>query len=671
MQEFKQNPFLSKLLSLQQEGSGAISAPSNWLRPPLLYVKTELDDTVEEIAAQIVRNGEDNKTGAWWFLVGSPGNGKSAAVGLLVRTLREGGAKLRLEKSKNGKLGFEISEIGQEALPYKFEVYERDSKDFSSAWLAQDASVVPYPFSVNADPADELIELVKRASEKGVSLVVCANRGVLEEALDKAGRDPANKSQPWFRALKSVSENKPINNLDLEAASSNSPFRSVKVTATSLDTKSLLQTKAFADVLGEATQEDRWSICDSCEAAPLCPFLQNKKWLERDEHVKRLETVLRCAELYSGQVIVFREAVALVSLILAGSTKDYRDSSPCDFVQSQIKSKAYFTLLARRIYMTLFSSSSPFGLESHLDDRSEQINSLDELAQSSGVPKDAAEAIKNLKNPCSTDVGLSRLLSPSGVLSDLDPIKENQGKSLERKWNVTPDAVLSIQPPQPLVSNIEEACIGIWQDLESSLDSYGGKTVDTYRHLRRWFTNVIYRLGFFAEGQILFQAELEDLNKTIGAKDSTTPLERRRHLSSISKQLTGMLGLSSNGVKIGSFVRIDGEWVTTKMAVKISSEESNFGCVSANIGPDGGNQVDLSAQVFTWLDRKERSGLLKETFPPNILQISEDLRLRAASGSGYAFAKDEEVKVYIQLPNGDKFSIERYGDSAHVDMEES
>ena len=106
MPEFNRNNFLVDLLSLQQDGSGAISAPSNWSEPPLLSVKTELDSAVDKVAEQLVSNNSEGNTGAWWFLVGSPGNGKSAAVGRLVRSLRDKhDATFRLEKSPNGELG--------------------------------------------------------------------------------------------------------------------------------------------------------------------------------------------------------------------------------------------------------------------------------------------------------------------------------------------------------------------------------------------------------------------------------------------------------------------------------------------------------------------------------------------------------------------------------------
>jgi hypothetical protein len=174
----------------------------------------------------------------------------------------------------------------------------------------------------------------------------------------------------------------------------------------------------------------------------------------------------------------------------------------------------------------------------------------------------------------------------------------------------------------------------------------------------------MFRLGFFAEGKVLFERELGILNETIEEEGASNSPQHMRRLKRIAGQLETMLAISQEGIEIAPFVRLDGSWAATGLRVKISGNESGFGGVSATIGTE---PIDLSAQVFAWLDRKSETGLLKETFPPEILQIADDLRRRAASGSGYAFAEDD-VRLLIKLPSGDQFlSIERFGDHAVVE----
>ena len=80
------NDFLLQLLGLQQDGRHSISRPDRWESPVPLAVPTTVSDFLFDHAEDFVSTAED-KTGRWHFLIGSPGNGKSAAVGSLYRHL--------------------------------------------------------------------------------------------------------------------------------------------------------------------------------------------------------------------------------------------------------------------------------------------------------------------------------------------------------------------------------------------------------------------------------------------------------------------------------------------------------------------------------------------------------------------------------------------------------
>ena len=654
---YKENPFLTKLLTLQQDGSGAISAPSNWRSRPLLDVPTKLDEVVEQVSAKLLSSNGNNKTGIWWFLVGSPGNGKSAAVGRLVRRLRDSEiANFRLEKTSSGELGTEISELPSSEIPYKVELYE-EGKTFPSAWLAQDASVVRNPFADDADPAKELETLVREAADKGVSLVVCANRGVLEKACEVAGRNHDNKKKAWYRALVSASSGMSESGFQLQASAKKPVFNTVDVVVTPLDAGSLLLTDTFERLVAKATAESLWGDCAQCSAQVVCPFKQNRDWLADTGGANRLAKSLRLAELYTGQIIVFREAVALISLILAGCPLDYEEQSPCGWVRSRVESGALFSLLARRIYMTLFTSFSPFGLEFDDADQQEQLNAITELAQPPRVSEDVVNAIQcvqNREHHVCPDVGLIRLLGRDGVLSQLDPVREEQSRALEQRWDASPEQLLAIND-QRLISGLERSCFEIWKSLEKGLESYGEQTISAYRALRRWITSVTYRMGFFAEGNLLFERELEELDKTLDSPDDDST-HRDLHLANISDQLGVMLSISESGIEIGPFVRIHGNWVTREMEVEVTGNTSSSGGLEAKIG---GKQLDLSAQVYARLDRKARTGLTQKTFPGEVLQVAEDIRRKAATSSRYAFSEGD-VRLGIELPEVDgKIEIRR------------
>jgi hypothetical protein len=649
--QFTENEFLNELLTLQQDGSGAISAPSNWIEEPLLSVETQLDQTIDILSTQLLSKSGENKKGVWWFLVGSPGNGKSAAVGRLVRNLRnKENAAFRLEKDSSGKLGQDILELGPTEIPYKVELYENKST-WATAWFAQDASVVTNPFAQDADPAIELRELLKNAEAQGVSLVVCANRGVLESAFEKSRHSENDQKTAWYKALEHAQKDVPLDTLTLSPSTRQPPFSQVKVEITPLDKESLLISGAFDKLVERAVREDNWKACSTCQSHNYCPFKQNRDWLVNLKETERLSEVVRIAELYSGQAIVFREAVALVSLLLAGNPRDYTNETPCIWVQKKHSQGAYFSLLAKRIYMVLFSAHSPYGLDFYKEDMDEQIGALVALAEQPDVQPTTYTAISSLGDKITTDVGLSRLLGYDGILTSLDPIKEGQGKLIEQKWDFSPGSSSTIT--NPLISDLESKCFEIWDDMEKSLEGYGNGAVDAYKHLRRWVTSVTYRLGFFAEGKLLFQDELLELNEIILSGSSGISKQQILLLKDLSKQLAGMLALTDSGIAISSFVDVSGDWISSNLKTKIEPNTITSNNLKAFIG---GMEFEVPALVYIWLKRQKDTNLSKLTFPPEILQVTEDTRKRAATSSAYAFATDE-IDLKIRLPAKQKFIL--------------
>ena len=113
------NPFVTRLLRLQQDGKEAISGPANWREPPLLEVATDSDDAIDALLdAMCTSPGDARHHGRWHWLVGSPGNGKSAKLGLLARRLLERGYKIVSED------GVAVGESNADWLPYLLEVRE-------------------------------------------------------------------------------------------------------------------------------------------------------------------------------------------------------------------------------------------------------------------------------------------------------------------------------------------------------------------------------------------------------------------------------------------------------------------------------------------------------------------------------------------------------------------
>ena len=339
----KTNDFLLDLIALQQDGKHAISAPTNWIQEPLLEVKTEVDEIVHELLESMLVGKGGNDTARWHFFIGSPGNGKSAAMGKLCRQLM-----FLKDCQVSDENNVTIDDLPSTVIPYAMNVYENANR-YSTAQIVQDASVVRNPFSPDIDPASELIDTLKYAWDKGISLIVCTNRGVLEKAhRDNQTRRDTN-SKPWFRILSAiVSANTSIKSKVGEAFDFDgrrTVFNKVCVGYSHLDNCSLLMGRdTFSRLLSIAINPDNWESCNSCSSQAMCPFKTNCNWLANIEAKANILQILTRAEVMSGQVIVFREALAIISHILAGCPRDYGERHPCEWVHETVAKYDFFLL---------------------------------------------------------------------------------------------------------------------------------------------------------------------------------------------------------------------------------------------------------------------------------------------------------------------------------------
>jgi len=648
------NSFLTQLLDLEVSGKDAISAPGNWTTPPLLNIQTHVDDTIDKLALQLISQRGANKTGVWWFLVGSPGNGKSAAVGRLVRTLKETYNSELREPKESGKLGRELQDFDENDIPYVVELYE-EGKNFASALFAQDASVVPNPYDSEPNTGAALIDLLEDASVKGQSVVVCANRGVIEKALQQK----ADKNAPWYQALNAIQNSNDSKIIKFnDSGSSKLVFEDIKVEVTPLDEKSIVADNTFGMLLDKATSNSGWSDCDGCSSSDECPFKNNRDWLKRDEGKSRFISVLRYVELMSGQAIVFREALALIALMLAGTSRDYKGGiTPCEWVHERVEKGALFSLLSRRIYMLLFKSHSPFGLKNGAKDKAGQIDILTKTANL--LPRAGAEAINALNtDKIATDVGLKRFLSIEGIFAEIDPVKENQGKKMEQRWNVATGR-LDLVEDQPLISSLEKKCFSIWADCEDLPDEIKNQddAHNYYRELRHWITSVTYSLGFFAEGHLLFEKELKEYQVILDLDDDKGLTDEQDELKEAIQDSfkSFVFGSDSPMVKISKVLTVFGRTVNDQLEPEL---DLSAGRKTRLVMKISDNELELSPRSFAWLRRKSRTGLSDKTFPPDVQQVADDIRYKAASYIKYAFI-NKGIKLQIKKPNGDLLELER------------
>lgn len=667
------NNFLLELLAFQQDGRHSISAPTNWVREPLLEVETEVDAIVKELEDTILVGSGGNDTARWHFFIGSPGNGKSAAMGKLCRRLISSkGCQVRDER------GIVITSLAPMEIPYALNIYE-NHKRYATAQIVQDASVVRNPFSPKVDPATELLYTMRRAWEKGISLVVCTNRGVLEKAHRDHHTNREVNSKPWFRMLAAiVSADTALHGTIGDARAFDgrkTVFRVVKVGYSHLDNRSLLLGQnTFERLIQEATNADHWKPCISCGSKDMCPFKSNRDWLIDDEARTRVLQLLKRAEVLSGQVIVFREALAIISLILAGCPRDYDDGHPCEWVQKAISTNDVFSLATRRIYMCLLASYSPHGMESVGVLWKRQLTALrwlfDAMGETSNANRAAMERVVESQPP-STDVGVTRLLGASGIMARLDPCRDALPADFYGRWDTdfeaTPDSGGLLFTP------IERACVTIWKELEECLELASEYSVsEAHWALRRWSSNFLLHFGALLEGRSAWTKELDafaELLTLMATSPESRTLDQRRSIRQLDDQIESLLNAiagrqAENTVQLSEAVTLSGRWVRDNLKPRtVASEES--GSVSLAVEFEGGERAVFAAPMYLWLTRRATGELDSRCFPQELLSGATDARVRAASKGKYAF-ENNDIELVVDTSKGEVFRLVRFDGEVDV-----
>lgn len=671
------NDFLLGLLDLQQDGKSAISAPTNWTaHEPLLQVPTDIDPIIDNLLDTILRGVEENDIARWHFFIGSPGNGKSAAMGKLCRQLRSKECQIIDENN------VPISELNDpSSIPYALYVQEGSNR-FNSVLIVQDASVVRNPFSPNVDPATELLDTLEYAWKKGISLVVCTNRGVLEKAHRDNHTSVEVNSKPWFEILTRIIEAKPSLHGEVESNRTfdarKTVFSQVKIGYSFLDNRSLLMgSDTFERLVQKATRKECWELCTSCPVCSICPFKANREWLADDNGREQVLQLLRRAEVLSGQVIVFREALALISFILAGCPDDYGTVHPCEWVQGKVQSGDIFSLATRRIYMDLFMSYAPYGLEVVERQRKQQVNALRDLRniidQSKTQAQTAIEHVIGKRFP-STSVGVTRLLGKDGIIASLDPCREALPAEFYDHWDSDFNAFH--MDDSPFITEIEVTCMSIWNELEDSLEQAADHSRSgTHWAMRRWSSNFLLHLGALVEGRSAWAKELDEFAMLIQLVTKPTnerSLAEKRAIKQLDTRLENLLDPlrrdhDASKIQLSETVTLTGEWVKSHLQPQIS-ETTASRSVLLEIRFPGGECAVFAAPMYLWLVRRAEGSVDPRCFPQSLLAGMRDARVRAAASGKYAFA-DNNVELVIDVGDGEQIRLTRLDGDVDVTPE--
>jgi hypothetical protein len=646
---------------------------------PLLEVGTKIDEIIKDLTDTVLHIGGNNSVARWHFFIGSPGNGKSAAIGKLCRDLKRRSCRIMDE---NDTL---IENLEPGLVPYALRVYE-DGSRFASAMVIQDASVVRNPFAPDVDPANELLNSLEDVWKKGISLVVCTNRGVLEKAYREHYLDQELNKKSWFKIMKGIVEKGDVTTEgELEGDwvfnDRKQVFIRAKVTFSFIDNQSLLLGDDVLDrLVQKAISESRWAACADCADSSLCPFKTNRDWLAHEGARGKFLHVLRRAEVLSGQIIVLREALAFLSLVLAGCPRDYGNNHPCQWVREKTRVNDIFALAMRRIYMSVFASFSSYGLEIEPGFREKQLEAfslLQELAKQG--KQDESKALDHVlegNGAPSTDVGVRRLTRPQGLLAELDPWCDCLPQEFLDTWD--DNLALTATREHPLFTEIERRCTQAWSQLEELIESTPShKAPLCYWALRRWSSNFLVHFGGLLEGLTCWGKELDEFLKVLETivKDPVQRTEaERRHIVDLNNQLDALLAAGENEhpgevavVPLSENVRLSGRWVSDNLRPRIDSSKKS-GRLTITVKFQGEEKAVLGARAFLWLSKHLHGKLDTRCFPRELLTGVVDARIRASAKGqkAYAFANDD-VELRVNVGNGGVFKLSRLDGDAYVE----
>lgn len=433
------NEFAARLLNYSAERDDCIGRPERWGSPPPLVVDTPLHEEMATLADELWAGSTRL---VWYFLVGGPGNGKSEAVGAFVRHLNANARQSGYPPIFDAKTGQHGGSV-----PYWF--YENLPQ--GDIALLQDISV---PKTSGSNPAEDLLASLDLCRSQGGHLLVCANRGMLLRATRLARAEPLHE---WLVPI--------LEDIDKQSQEAATPDgakwlakqqgREIEIRVWPLDHESVLygqgngnpwaepEGSLFDRVIAIAVGERNWeeSGCAGCPAHEICPMFGDARWLRDPNRRRSMLRILRNAEVWSGQRIVLREALGLLSTVLVGCPSDFvqggSELHPCVWVQERATGapavpkdeQALVELVSHRVYQDLYSRVAPTGLvldRAH-ERRDEWIR--EKLALLGNLGKSLAAALKRVDSSFAKQAGPLRLLGSEGILQSFDPAKDSSWSS--------------------------------------------------------------------------------------------------------------------------------------------------------------------------------------------------------------------------------------------------
>ena len=319
------------------------------------------------------------------YLVGGPGNGKTAAAEYFVKKLYNDvmGKECIGSNQNNGRLRYDdpISDL------------------ITGVILVEDATSASNTKESVAGIIKEANELVLSPKTPREIYICCVNRGILSDCSRENNSDNGVAFLEKISHTVAVStESSPVWPLAGNKYFNGEDFLD-SVYVWPMDIESLLDEFIYGDydktpaasILSKIFDQDV-EHCTTCPNNDYCPFFFNYKTLQESENRKKLIQVLHEFEIAIGKKLLFRDLFSVYNILLVGDENDYKSEalanigqkakkiSPCEWVAQEvnhIRSKdnkslaAAFRLASKQYHYILFGNWKEFrGLDYDLKDTS-------------------------------------------------------------------------------------------------------------------------------------------------------------------------------------------------------------------------------------------------------------------------------------------------------------
>lgn len=308
------------------------------------------------------------------YLVGGPGNGKTAAAEYFIK---------KLYQEVVGKV-CECKEIKKGRFLYDCPVTE----NITGVILVEDATSASNTKESVGTIIAEANEIVLRPSDSREIYVCCINRGILSDcAREDETDDGVVFLENVSRTVAVSAESAPVWPLiGNKAFPDDEIYKSIYVWP--MDIESLLDSYIYGDygetpaanILSKILEQDV-NHCLNCPNRDLCPFFFNYQSLKEPAKLQNLVQVLYEFEIAIGKKLLFRDIFSIFNVLLVGDENDYKSEplanigqkskkiTPCAWVAQNVKHieandnrslASVFNLASKQYHYILFGNWGEF-----------------------------------------------------------------------------------------------------------------------------------------------------------------------------------------------------------------------------------------------------------------------------------------------------------------------